>query len=139
HYDTNLKGIGAYVAWDTMRNRDVETVEEKKESKPTPNEKNYLSERKPHGQQVIDALFFDSEDEVMRKFNLSKGQFNAIKAHKTMGRYEPPLQVINYQGAVFEGREGNVFGTVQLLERRYGGIDNIPQEQFERNKIKVKY
>ncbi|MBS3140248.1 hypothetical protein J4479_04560 [Candidatus Woesearchaeota archaeon] len=116
--DTSLK---AYLAVDTTNRR---KNGEPRKQKP-----------KLNSQAVIDDLAVLPEETVMEKHSLTTGQLRAIKAHQTMGRYEEPLERIQYLGATIEGR-GNVLGTIQRLEKRYGSLDNIPSDQLEHHNIR---
>jgi len=114
--------LPAYIAHDTMRRKKEGTA--------------VIKRKKVNGQEVIDALANLTPEEVKRRMGLTDGQLSAIMAHKTMGRYQPPLESFRYGGLTFEGR-GNVAEIVTRLERRFGNIDDIPGEHYTHHGITV--
>ena len=123
--DENIsdKSLKAYLAVDTAnRRKNGEPIKQK---------------AKLNGQAVIDDLAVLPEETVMEKHSLTTGQLRAIKAHQTMGRYEEPLERIQYLGVTLEGR-GDIVGIAQRLEQRYGSLEQIPLDQLEHHKIKMR-
>lgn len=108
--------ISAFIAHHTMRN---------------PNR-----EKKVNSQDIVDDLVLLGEKKVKEKYQLTKGQLSAIKAHITMGSYEKPLERTQYKGATIEGR-GNIDLLIQRLEKRFGKLENIPKEILNHHKIRI--
>ncbi|MBI5393651.1 hypothetical protein HZA96_07330 [Candidatus Woesearchaeota archaeon] len=141
----------AFIKHDTMRvakqwyqkpqESQIRKIQPEEKGKETQQEKigqKRVKRVKVDSQAVINALaMYKSEEAVREEFSLSDGQLRAIKAHQTMGTYTPVVKV-NYFGAVFEGEgdQHKVFSLIERLNKRYDGIDNIPDIQYKHHRLK---